>query len=50
MISKSSIEYQNGLNFLIELSVKSQYEFLKLYQVTKKVPTPRTLELLRFYA
>ena len=56
IVSKSSMQYQKGLNFSIELSGKWPHKFLKLYeeswpklkQVSKKVPTPRTLELLAF--
>ena len=50
------MKYQKGLKLLIELSGKLPYKFLKLYvkswpkfkQIKKKVPTPRTLELLDF--
>ena len=56
MISKSSIQYQKGLNFLIEVSRKMTIQLLKLYgkswpkseQIIKKVTTPRTLEPLAF--
>ena len=53
---KRSVQQQNGVNYSIEFSGIWPYKFLKLYgkrltkfeQVSKKVPTPRTLELLAF--
>jgi hypothetical protein len=53
MVSKRSVRYQKGVDFSTELAVNDQTKFLKLYrkswpkfeQVTKKVPTPRTLQV-----